>query len=201
MSSRLPLPPFLSSSLYLSPALFPSSKARFEFLDRFLSRPTLSPDRLLLLGRFSFRPVFQEREAKCNKWLKEHGVTPRVDWGTLPVEDQKLWTQYRCDEVVLESTAASGDSEPPAADEKQSRLLASEGNGDGEGAGPAAAAGGGQDRSGSGTAPRGGSEVTGGRYAAEDARDGKLEGELSGSGNADEEEVGAAARAGARAVR
>ena len=128
-------------------------------------------------------------------------MTPRVDWGTLPVEDQKLWTQYRCDEVVLESTAASGDSEPPAADEKQSRLLASEGNGDGEGAGPAAAAGGGQDRSGSGTAPRGGGEVTGGRYAAEDARDGKLEGELSGSGNADEEEVGAAARAGARAVR
>ncbi|CAM9894020.1 unnamed protein product [Pylaiella littoralis] len=44
----------------------------------------------------------QERESTCNKWREDHGVSPGVDWGTLPFLQQQQWKRYRCDEVLLE---------------------------------------------------------------------------------------------------
>ncbi|CAM9735300.1 unnamed protein product, partial [Scytosiphon promiscuus] len=49
----------------------------------------------------------EQRKSICSKWLEEHGVTPMIDWGTLPVEEQKLWVRYSCDEIALEVLAAA----------------------------------------------------------------------------------------------
>eukprot|EP00752_Nemacystus_decipiens_P018442 g16533.t1 len=128
----------------------------------------------------------EERHATCNRWLKDHGVTPRVDWGTLPAEDQKLWTQYRCDEVVSESTAA--EPAPPASMDEQPRLLAREASGGGDGTNGAAATAGRPQGDGSETGWRG----EGGRgvrdAATEDAEAGRLDKGLSGG--AEEAAVG-----------
>eukprot|EP00903_Cladosiphon_okamuranus_P022204 g20420.t1 len=117
----------------------------------------------------------EERETSCSKWFKAHSVTPRVDWGTLPKEEQKLWTLYRCDDVVLElEPSGTGDRESPAAAEKEERPLEAEGNGDGDGASQAAAAAGGRGGADSGGA-RSGEEDTRASDAAVDAEDGRLD--------------------------
>ncbi|CBJ28928.1 expressed unknown protein [Ectocarpus siliculosus] len=51
------------------------------------------------------------RGNSCKKWFKEHGVTPGVDWGTLPAPQQQLWSWYRCDDVDLEEPLVAGAGE------------------------------------------------------------------------------------------